>query len=281
MHDILIRNATVITMDPERRVIEDGAVAIDGARIAAVGPSAEVARGTGGDARKVIDGRRKAVLPGLIDCHGHAGHSLVKSLGGGDSAAWFAACETIYTRGSSEGFWAADSALAGLERLKGGVTCAVSLLGGGADIHRTDHPAFGEAHCRAQAELGLRAFLAAGPGRPPFPRAFHRLEDGPVGLRQIGFDEQLEVSEELVRRCHGSAAGRIRISVSSSRSTAAIRPATAPGTASSRGWRPRPWSCASATACSSPRTATAAARSPTATASACSGPGRSCPIPST
>ena len=132
-------------------------------------------------------------------------------VGDGDSAAWFKACETIYTRASSERFWAAESALAGLERLKGGVTCGVSLLGGGADIHRTDHPAYGETHCRAQAELGLRSILAVGPGRPPFPRRFHRLEDGEAGLRDVSFERQLEVSEELVRRCHGSAEGRIRI----------------------------------------------------------------------
>ena len=105
MTDILIRNATVITMDPERRVIEDGAVAIEGARLAAVGPTAEVAS----DAAKVIDARHMVVMPGLIDCHSHAGHGLVKSLGDGDGEAWFEACEVIYTRGSSEGFWAAEA----------------------------------------------------------------------------------------------------------------------------------------------------------------------------
>jgi 5-methylthioadenosine/S-adenosylhomocysteine deaminase len=35
--DILITNGIVVTMDPERRVIEDGAVAIEKDRIVAVG----------------------------------------------------------------------------------------------------------------------------------------------------------------------------------------------------------------------------------------------------
>ena len=107
MSDILIENATVITMDPERRVIEDGAVAITGARIEAVGPTAEVRQGR--TAGQVIDGRRMVALPGLIDSHAHAGHGLVKSLGAGDSALWFQACETIYSEGSSEAFWAAEA----------------------------------------------------------------------------------------------------------------------------------------------------------------------------
>ena len=213
--DILIENATVITMDPERRIIEDGAVAIEGTRIAAVGPKDEVRRAiegaSAGPPAQVIDGRNMVALPGLIDAHSHAGHGLVKSLGDGDSDAWFKACETIYTTASSESFWAAEAALAGLERLKGGITCGVSLLGGGADIHRTDHPAFGGAHCRAFAELGLRSILAVGPGRPPFPRRFHRLEEGAAGAREISFERQLEVSEELVLSWHGAEDGRIGI----------------------------------------------------------------------
>ena len=30
-------------------------------------------------------------MPGLIDCHAHAGHALVKSLGAGRVGAWFEA----------------------------------------------------------------------------------------------------------------------------------------------------------------------------------------------
>src|SRR5690242_15939849 len=65
--DILITDGTVITMDPERRVLDNGAVAIVRSRIAAVGTTAELrARFS---ARQVIDARRKVVMPGLIDGH--------------------------------------------------------------------------------------------------------------------------------------------------------------------------------------------------------------------
>jgi hypothetical protein len=41
--DLVVRNGTVVTMDPGRRVIEGGAVAIDAGAIVAVGPAAEIA----------------------------------------------------------------------------------------------------------------------------------------------------------------------------------------------------------------------------------------------
>ena len=74
--DLLITGGTVITMDGARRVIADGAVAIQGDRIMAVGPAADLPQ----QAATVIDARGHAVLPGLIDCHAHAGHGLVKTL---------------------------------------------------------------------------------------------------------------------------------------------------------------------------------------------------------
>ena len=40
--DLLIIHGTLITMDPERSVLDDGALAIDGDRIVAVGSSANV-----------------------------------------------------------------------------------------------------------------------------------------------------------------------------------------------------------------------------------------------
>src|SRR5204863_5293043 len=40
--DLVVRHGTVVTVDPAHRVIADGAVAIEGGRIVAVGPAAEV-----------------------------------------------------------------------------------------------------------------------------------------------------------------------------------------------------------------------------------------------
>jgi cytosine/adenosine deaminase-related metal-dependent hydrolase len=209
MADILIVNGTVVTMDGGRRVIERGAVAIEGSRIVAVGDSDTLQRTH--PAPRVIDATKKAVMPGLIDGHAHAGHGLVKTLGGGRGELWYKACEQIYTVGSTEEFWRAEAALSALERLKCGTTCGVSYLGGGDDIMRTDEPVYGAQHCRAVQQVGIRSFLAAGVCRPPFPRTFAHWDAGTRRDASVTFQRQFATCEELIREWHGAADGRIRI----------------------------------------------------------------------
>jgi cytosine/adenosine deaminase-related metal-dependent hydrolase len=73
----LIRDATVITVDRNRRILDPGAVYVEGARIADVGPSDEVLR-RHPRADRVVDGRRKVVIPGLISTHNHVGYTLFR-----------------------------------------------------------------------------------------------------------------------------------------------------------------------------------------------------------
>jgi 5-methylthioadenosine/S-adenosylhomocysteine deaminase len=67
--DLLIRNAWIVTMDAGRRIFRDGALAVVGDRIHAVGPSAEVEAMV--RAREVIDGSRFVLTPGFVNCHVH------------------------------------------------------------------------------------------------------------------------------------------------------------------------------------------------------------------
>ncbi|WP_424810607.1 amidohydrolase family protein [Roseococcus sp. YIM B11640] len=205
MSEILVSGGVVVTLDEERRVIEDGAVAMRGGRILAVGPRAEVERDFPSPDQR-IDARGKAVLPGLVDAHAHAGHGLVKTMGNGDFAAWGEACRVIYSQASPPGFWYAEARLAALERLKAGVTTGVSVLGGGDCIMRTDTPAAGEARARAVDEVGIREVMAVGPRRPPFPHDYV-MEDG--ATRAISFEDHLETMGLLFEALHGR--GRMRL----------------------------------------------------------------------
>lgn len=75
---LVVTNGTVVTMDQGRRVIPDGAVAIDGGAIVAVGPRAEIATGYRG--RQTLDAGGGIVLPGLVNAHGHAPMVLFRGI---------------------------------------------------------------------------------------------------------------------------------------------------------------------------------------------------------
>ena len=211
MADIIITNGIVVTMDEDRRVIENGAVAIENDRIVAVGTTEEVTAAH--QAGTVIDAKNKIVMPGLIDGHAHAGHGLIKTMGGGDSAQWYDACHAAYTVASTPEFWRAEARLAALERLRFGVTTGVSLLGGGDTILRTDDPVYGDAHCEGVREVGTRSFVAVGPTRPPHPRTYARIEDGTAHEYPVDFERQYETCVKLIDTWHGSHGGRLNIAL--------------------------------------------------------------------
>src|SRR5690242_3360879 len=76
--DILTAHGTLLTMDEEMRVIADGAVAVAGKRIVAVGEAEELAGRY--RAAETIDARGMIVMPGLINTHTHSGDALFRGL---------------------------------------------------------------------------------------------------------------------------------------------------------------------------------------------------------
>jgi cytosine/adenosine deaminase-related metal-dependent hydrolase len=74
---ILIKDATIITVDGSSRIWHRGAIFIEGARIVAVGPSDAVLKDHPG-ADRVIDGRGKVVAPGFVSTHNHVGYTLFR-----------------------------------------------------------------------------------------------------------------------------------------------------------------------------------------------------------
>ena len=73
---ILVAPVTAITMDAQRRILTDAAIAIDGSRIAAVGKAADLERRYPLAHR--MDGMGMVAIPGLIDAHCHADQSLLR-----------------------------------------------------------------------------------------------------------------------------------------------------------------------------------------------------------
>lgn len=74
----LIVDGMVVTMDGSRSVYDDGAVAVAGDSIVAVGPRAKIESEY--DGRQTIDARGKLVLPGFINGHTHVPMTLFRGL---------------------------------------------------------------------------------------------------------------------------------------------------------------------------------------------------------
>jgi 5-methylthioadenosine/S-adenosylhomocysteine deaminase len=75
--DLLITHGLLLTVDAQNRTIPNGAVAVRGGRIAAVGTTAEL---SALPAAEVIDARGGIILPGLVNTHTHAAMTLFRGL---------------------------------------------------------------------------------------------------------------------------------------------------------------------------------------------------------
>ena len=73
--DLLLTNATILTMDERFTIHQAGAIAISGDSIAAVGADAE-----GCEAGETIDCAGRVVMPGLVNAHTHVPMSLLRGL---------------------------------------------------------------------------------------------------------------------------------------------------------------------------------------------------------
>ncbi|MFN2396138.1 MAG: amidohydrolase family protein [Bacteroidales bacterium] len=67
--DLIIHDAMIITMNSEYKIYVDGAIVIKNDRILAIGDTAEIIDNY--DAREMIDGSGKLIMPGLINTHTH------------------------------------------------------------------------------------------------------------------------------------------------------------------------------------------------------------------
>ena len=145
--DLLVTHGTVVTMDEQRRLIQDGAVAVRGDSIVAVGPSADIAAQY--DAAKVVDAHGAIVMPGLINGHAHVDMSLFRGMAddlGLDE--WLK--KYIFpaeARNVTEDFVVWGTRLGVLEMLRGGTTTY-------ADMYY-----FEDAVARVTKEAGMRGVL--------------------------------------------------------------------------------------------------------------------------
>ena len=76
--DLIVLGQTVVTMDANNTIIDDGAVAVSDGVIVAIGKREDIIAGYSAD--KTIAGDRRIVLPGLINGHSHAAMTLLRGV---------------------------------------------------------------------------------------------------------------------------------------------------------------------------------------------------------
>lgn len=148
-NDTLIQGGTVLSMDRENRIMENGAVLVRGDRILAVGPASEIGKDFSG---KILDARGCVVMPGLVNAHTHLPMSLFRGLADDlPLMVWLNEhmfpAEAAHIR--PETAWL-GSLLSCAELLLSGVTCCCDGY-----FHEEDV-------ARAVSESGLRGILAQG-----------------------------------------------------------------------------------------------------------------------
>ncbi|MBQ2691522.1 MAG: amidohydrolase family protein [Clostridia bacterium] len=203
MYDILIKNATVITVDPKHHIYQPGYVAVQGDRLAAIGPMEELPAEAA--AVKVIDADGLCVMPGLVDAHGHAGHCLTKTLGESNDtqyadAWWGKMAQDIYFHYTDDFFWYAEGALAAAERLKFGITTGVSMLGSTPRPDRVENLA---AHFEGAVKTGLRQMSGVGSCDGPWPKHPWTWENGKPTEHTLTPEQMVEITERSVRELNG------------------------------------------------------------------------------
>ena len=152
--DLLLTGGSVVTIDDERRVIEPGAVAVSGNRIAAVGAAEDLARYR---ADRTIDCTGHAVLPGLIDTHNHLFQGLARGLGEGMPLwTWLTDFMWPFSISIDRAEGQAGARLGAVEALKAGTTTVIDNHYAPTDLETT------LAVAGAIGEVGLRGAVARG-----------------------------------------------------------------------------------------------------------------------
>jgi 5-methylthioadenosine/S-adenosylhomocysteine deaminase len=178
MADIIIKNAYVLTMDPELGDLKNGTVVIEDGRITKIGKEIKES------AETVIDAKHSVVMPGLINTHTHAAMTLFRGYADDmQLAEWL-----------GQYIWPAESKLKAEDVYKGSLLACLEMIKSGTTSF-ADMYFFMDETAKAVELSGLRASLSH-------------------GLIELGNKEKGEVDlkegRRFVRAWQGAADGRIK-----------------------------------------------------------------------
>jgi cytosine/adenosine deaminase-related metal-dependent hydrolase len=210
--DLVISNAQVVTVDPQRRVIGRGGIAVVDDRIVAVGDDDMIAAY---DAPIVIDAEGQALLPGFVNAHTHATHGLLRGGPSDDRVLydWLVNSLNPGMKAYTERDVELAALLYSVESLRSGITTSVD----NADYGRA--PFAPATTLGVYSRMGVRvvygrlffdtlpsefgAYISAMEGKEPEIAHDHDFIESASAV--------LAETDQLIRKYHGSADGRIHV----------------------------------------------------------------------
>ncbi len=176
----------VVTVDRQRRIIQDGSILIEDGKISRVGKAAELA---GARADRVIDGRRLLVTPGFVNGHMHISYAHpVRGLFPDDLGSPLVHVFNLQNAMTEEEEYHA-SLLGILELVKNGTVCFV-------DPGSTKFP---DACLQAYEDAGIRVIL----GECVTDR------ESPLNLPRYSTSEAIARTGSFIDKWHGRLGGRL------------------------------------------------------------------------
>ena len=121
---IFVKNGFILTMTGKGvGMVEDGAVAIVGDQIVAVGKTRDLEKEHRGS-EKVFNARGKAVLPGFVDAHVHTSNTIKRGMGQDvPEIEWMLKTASPFTQHTKPEHIIRGTALGVLEEILSGTTC--------------------------------------------------------------------------------------------------------------------------------------------------------------
>jgi len=196
---MIIQGGTVITVDPRRRIIKDGAVAVKDNLIKAVGKRTDITKKFSAD--ETVDAAGKIILPGIVNAHTHLFQNLLKGLGDDlPLVAWYKKSVASNAPRLRPEDCHAAAQLGCAEAIKSGVTCVNDFM------YAHPRPKLSDAVIKAFKKTGVRGVLSRGivtAGRETgVPESL--IQDLGVAIKDC---------ERLIKEYHGSEGGRITVTV--------------------------------------------------------------------
>lgn len=183
---ILIKNITVLSMGENKNPIENTNIYIVDDKIQHIGHLK-------GDIKveRVIDGKGKVALPGLINAHTHISMSLLRNY----------ADDVPLHEWLTEKIWPVEAKLTSEDVYWGSMLSIVEMIQSGVTCF-SDMYFFMDEVAKATEESGIRGVLSRG-----------LIEEDGENSRKIN-TEKLEDTRDLYNNWHGKADGRIKVMVS-------------------------------------------------------------------